>query len=88
MWRIDTIGELILPTGWALKEALQVAGDWDGAGQMLAEAAAGLEAGGAELLILATNTMHKVPPLPAPAALPERSVSCRSYRLHSADAAA
>ena len=35
---------------------------------MLAEAAAGLEAGGAELLILATNTMHKVPPLPAPAA--------------------
>ena len=62
-------------------EALQVAGDWEGAGQMLAEAAAGLEAGGAELLILATNTMHKVPPLPAPAALPARCCLTGSARL-------
>ena len=32
------------------------------AGELLAERAAALEAGGAELLILATNTMHKVAP--------------------------
>ena len=47
-----------------------MAGDWQRAGRLLAEAAAGLEAGGAALLLLATNTMHKVPPLPGPAALP------------------
>jgi aspartate racemase len=41
-------------------EALQEAGDWDGAGRLLAEAAAHLEAGGAELLVLCTNTMHRV----------------------------
>ena len=57
---------LIRSVDFGAVEALQVAGDWEGAGRMLAEAAAGLEAGGAELLILATNTMHKVPPLPGP----------------------
>ena len=41
-------------------EALQVAGQWDEAGQLLAEAARGLEAAGAELLLICTNTMHKV----------------------------
>jgi len=41
-------------------EALQVAGRWDEAGQLLAEAARGLEAAGAELLLICTNTMHKV----------------------------
>jgi aspartate racemase len=41
-------------------EALQVAGRWDEAGQLLAEAAKGLEAAGAELLLICTNTMHKV----------------------------
>ncbi len=41
-------------------EALQVAGRWDEAGQVLAEAAKGLEAAGAELLVICTNTMHKV----------------------------
>lgn len=41
-------------------ERLQVTGDWDAAGEVLAAAAAGLEAGGAELLVLCTNTMHKV----------------------------
>jgi aspartate racemase len=41
-------------------EALQAAGDWDGAGALLAEAARHLEAGGAELLVLCTNTMHRV----------------------------
>ena len=41
-------------------EALQTVGDWDRAGDILAAEAAGLEAAGAELLVLCTNTMHKV----------------------------
>jgi aspartate racemase len=41
-------------------EAMQRAGDWDGAGQVLAEAAHVLERGGADLIALCTNTMHVV----------------------------
>jgi aspartate racemase len=41
-------------------ERLQVTGRWDEAGPLLAEAARGLEAAGAELLLICTNTMHKV----------------------------
>ncbi len=41
-------------------EALQVGGRWDEAGQLLTEAAKGLEAAGADLLLICTNTMHKV----------------------------
>ncbi len=40
--------------------AMQQAGDWNGAGQLLAEAARGLEQAGAGALLLATNTMHRV----------------------------
>jgi aspartate racemase len=40
--------------------AMQSAGDWDGAGQQLASIARGLEAGGAGVIGLATNTMHVV----------------------------
>ncbi|GAA2026470.1 aspartate/glutamate racemase family protein [Terrabacter terrae] len=43
-------------------ERLQAEDRWDEAGALLATAAAGLEAGGAELLVLCTNTMHKVAP--------------------------
>lgn len=43
-------------------EALQRSGDWDAAGAQLAEAARGLEAAGADVLLIATNTMHKVAP--------------------------
>lgn len=43
-------------------EALQRAGDWEQAGQRLAEAAGRLERAGAGCLVLATNTMHKVAP--------------------------
>ncbi|PXV58338.1 aspartate racemase [Dyella jiangningensis] len=35
-------------------------GDWDAAGEALAASARRLEAGGAECIVLATNTMHKV----------------------------
>lgn len=41
-------------------ERMQVDGRWDEAGDVLAAAAADLERGGAELLVLCTNTMHKV----------------------------
>ena len=41
-------------------EAMQVAGDWSGAGELLAAEARGLEAAGAECVVLCTNTMHKV----------------------------
>lgn len=40
--------------------ALQQAGDWAQAGRRLARAAAGLKAAGAQGLVVATNTMHKV----------------------------
>ncbi|TPJ75310.1 aspartate/glutamate racemase family protein [Mesorhizobium sp. B2-6-2] len=38
----------------------QHAGDWEGAGVLLVEAARKLEAGGAEGLVICTNTMHKL----------------------------
>jgi aspartate racemase len=41
-------------------EELQVAGRWTEAGDLLARAAVGLQAAGAELLLICTNTMHKV----------------------------
>ena len=40
--------------------ALQAAGDWDGAGQQLAIIARNLQQAGAEIIGLATNTMHIV----------------------------
>ena len=43
-------------------DALQRAGDWDAAGQMLGAAARRVEAAGADCLVLCTNTMHKVAP--------------------------
>ncbi|MEZ0091859.1 aspartate/glutamate racemase family protein [Streptacidiphilus sp. EB129] len=41
-------------------ERLQVAGRWDEAGEALADAARSLQAAGADLLLICTNTMHKV----------------------------
>ncbi|MFC8915136.1 aspartate/glutamate racemase family protein [Streptomyces sp. NPDC057116] len=41
-------------------ERLQVSGEWEQAGEVLAEAARGLAAAGADLLLMCTNTMHKV----------------------------
>ncbi len=40
-------------------EILQRTGEWAKAGQMLAEAAKSLERGGADFIVLCTNTMHK-----------------------------
>ena len=41
-------------------ERLQHSGDWIEAGRLLAQAARSLQAAGADLLVLCTNTMHKV----------------------------
>lgn len=41
-------------------EACQSRGDWQLAGEMLAQAAVGLQQAGAEGIVLCTNTMHKV----------------------------
>lgn len=60
--------------------AMQQRGDWDAAAALLGEAARGLAAAGAQGLVLATNTMHKVAArIEAAAALP---------LLHIADATA
>ncbi len=61
-------------------EALQRSGDWDRAGELLAEAAVKLQAAGADCLVLCTNTMHKV------AAVIEAAVTIPL--LHIADATA
>lgn len=49
---------LIRSVDFAPIAALQAADDWDETGRILAEAARRLEAAGAELIVLATNTMH------------------------------
>lgn len=53
---------LLHSVNFAETHAAQLAGDWDGIGQDLAEAAAGLERAGADMILLATNTMHKCAP--------------------------
>lgn len=43
-------------------ERCQSSGDWEKSGQILGRAAQGLEAAGADFLLICTNTMHKVAP--------------------------
>jgi aspartate racemase len=51
---------LMVTVDFAGIEALQRAGDWDALGTQMAEAAMQLERGGAGIVLLATNTMHRV----------------------------
>ncbi|MEM8949457.1 MAG: aspartate/glutamate racemase family protein [Pseudomonadota bacterium] len=51
---------LIRSLDFALIEDLQVKGEWEKAGAFLNAEAAALERGGADLIVLATNTMHKL----------------------------
>lgn len=51
---------LLYSVDFAQIEALQRAGDWDEAGRVLGDAARALRAGGAELVVICTNTMHRV----------------------------
>ncbi len=43
-------------------EAHQRSGDWKAAAEMLSKAAVSLEKGGADMVVIATNTMHKIAP--------------------------
>ncbi len=47
---------------FATIEAMQEAGDWEGAGELLASDARRLQEAGADLVILCTNTMHLMAP--------------------------
>jgi aspartate racemase len=51
---------ILFSVDFAQIEALQHSGDWNAAGQILAQAALALQAAGADFLVLCTNTMHKV----------------------------
>lgn len=51
---------LLYSVDFAEVEQLQVTGQWEAAGQLLAEVAQKLEGAGADALVLCTNTMHKV----------------------------
>jgi len=51
---------LIRSVDFATIEALQMQGEWAAAGAILNNEAKALERGGAQLIILATNTMHKL----------------------------
>ncbi|MDQ7727050.1 aspartate/glutamate racemase family protein [Halomonas sp. SpR8] len=53
---------VIISVDFAEIEALQQQGDWQAAGDLLASAAQNVECAGAECLLIATNTMHKVAP--------------------------
>ena len=53
---------LLYSVDFAPIEVVQAAGDWDAAGDMLAQGARRVEAGGADFLLLCTNTMHRVAP--------------------------
>ena len=51
---------LIRSLDFAEIEALQMSDDWDQAGNILNREARALESGGADFIVLATNTMHKL----------------------------
>lgn len=51
---------VLLSVDFAVIEELQVTGQWEAAGELLAADARRVEAAGADLLLLCTNTMHKV----------------------------
>ena len=53
---------LLYSVDFADIEACQAAGDWDRSAAILAEVAQNLERAGADLLVICTNTMHKVAP--------------------------
>ncbi len=71
---------LLLSVDFGEIEALQHQGRWDELGELLARDARALEEGGAEFLVLCTNTMHRVVPRI------ERAISMPV--LHIADATA
>lgn len=71
---------LLASVDFAEVERFQSTGDWDAAGALLADVARSLERGGAELLVLCTNTVHTV--------APAIEAAVRVPLLHLADATA
>jgi aspartate racemase len=71
---------LMLSVDFAEIEDLQRKGCWEEAGQMMAEAARCLELGGADFLVICTNTMHK--------STPQIESAVKIPLLHIADATA
>lgn len=61
-------------------EKLQREGDWEGTAKILSEAALSVEAAGADVLLICTNTMHKV--------VPQIEKAVQIPLLHIADATA
>lgn len=53
---------LMYSVDFAEIESCQSSGDWDRSAEILADAARRLEQAGAELILICTNTMHKVAP--------------------------
>ena len=53
---------LLYSVDFAEIEVCQAKGRWDDAAAILVEAARNLERGGADFLLICTNTMHKVAP--------------------------
>lgn len=71
---------VLVSVDFAEVEVMQRAGDWDAATQFMIEAALQVELGGADFLVIATNTMHRM----AEAVQAELSIPL----LHIADATA
>lgn len=59
---VHSARSLMLSVDFAGIEALQHSGDWSALGAEMTAAARALEAGGADFLVLCTNTMHRLAP--------------------------
>jgi aspartate racemase len=71
---------LMYSVDFAEIEEMQRGGRWDDAGQAMAEAALRLQRGGADFIVLCTNTMHKL--------TPQIEAAVQIQLLHIADATA
>jgi len=59
---LHSVKIILYSVDFAEVEAMQMNGEWDAAGALLAGVAQKLAAAGADALVLCTNTMHKVAP--------------------------
>ena len=57
---VSSAKSVMVSVNFAEIERMQHAGDWDGATASLVEAAGAIEAGGADCLVICTNTMHRM----------------------------
>ncbi|MBB5912998.1 aspartate racemase [Nocardia transvalensis] len=57
---LHSVACLLSSVDFAIVEDMQQRGDWEAAGEFLADHAKGLQRGGADCVVLCTNTMHRV----------------------------